>query len=574
MKPWNSVRYIFTRPTLASSSVGLGIHGLMQLSQWYFDDTSYLRGLLNNFIDSPVFGLFQIIIPFVVPYIVTVIGRRIRLEAETRSLQKFPQANPDLVMKLDASCNILFMNQSTESFLDQMELDRSAVNQLLPEEAQSIVAEIIGTNQTVTRESQIADRTFEFRFRAFADEQAVFLSGHDISKLMDLEEELRDSYGHLAEMSNFAHRTFKRFDPLRFDVLHHYRAIMGLMLREADETHYDKPTHFFLAFRQPEGQFKGLIYTKQNAQIVEDNEEIVVDPAQAKVAITYGQKEVTWSNWEDEEGNLQEYQANFHERVRAKVGTIERFVTFNSTDVALIGFYKNKRVGELEAQVLKSLTVYAQSLKLISDQVRETEDAFLYTIEALARAAEANDEDTGQHIHRVNEYSRSLAEKMGMDAEFVRSIHYSAQMHDVGKIHVHPDILRKPGKLTKQELGRMMLHPTAGAQILGGAPRLEMARQIASGHHEKYDGGGYPQGLTGEDIPLAARIVTMADIYDALRQERSYKPSFSHEKAFQIISEGDGRVNPENFDPQVLDAFREIHDQFDEIYESHRDEDD
>ncbi len=176
-------------------------------------------------------------------------------------------------------------------------------------------------------------------------------------------------------------------------------------------------------------------------------------------------------------------------------------------------------LNELDARVLKGLTIFAQSLKLISNQVSETEDAFIYTIEALARAAEASDEDTGRHIARVNEYSKCLADELGLDAQFVRKIHYSAQMHDVGKIYLHPSLLGKPGSLTVEESAQMTQHTIHGAKILGDAPRLEMARQIALAHHEKYDGSGYPFGLKGEAIPLAARIVSVADVYDALRQK-------------------------------------------------------
>lgn len=390
----------------------------------------------------------------------------------------------------------------------------------------------------------------------------------NITRRRELEKEVRHSYQHLVEVSNFADRTFKRFDPLTFDVSRHYRAIMGHLLREAHEAHFDRPTHIFLAFRQADGHLRGRVYMKRDRAVVEEEEEIAIDPSRQKVAIALGQKDVVWSNWEEEDDSLAEYQTHFHERIRAKVGTIERFVTYTSQDVALIGFYRGKRVTELDACVLKGLTVYARSLNLISDQVRETEDAFIYTIEALARAAEANDKDTGRHILRVNEYSRCLAEALGLDAEFVRKIHYSAQMHDVGKIHLHPDLLRKPKGLTEEEFARMTQHPHYGAKILGGAPRLEMARQIALAHHENYDGSGYPCGLKGKTIPLAARIVRLADVYDALRQKRSYKSAFSREVAFRIITRGDGRVMPAHFDPQVLEAFQRVADRMEDIFES------
>lgn len=137
-------------------------------------------------------------------------------------------------------------------------------------------------------------------------------------------------------------------------------------------------------------------------------------------------------------------------------------------------------------------------------------------------------------------------------------------------MHIHPDILRKPGKLTAEEFEQMKKHTVLGAEIIGKHPRLKMASSIALHHHEKWDGSGYPYGLKEESIPLEARIVTIADIYDALRSQRPYKPAFEHEKAFRIITEGDGRSMPQHFDPQVLQTFKTVASKIEEIYEKNK----
>lgn len=197
----------------------------------------------------------------------------------------------------------------------------------------------------------------------------------------------------------------------------------------------------------------------------------------------------------------------------------------------------------------------------------ETEDAFKLSINLLARAAEIHDEDTGNHIVRVNEYSYHLARMAGQPPEWCDEIRYSAQLHDVGKMSVDAAVLRKKGPLTDAERQEMNTHPIYGWRILSASPRLTMAAEIARGHHEKWAGGGYPDGLCGEAIPLSARIVAMADIYDALRSARPYKPAFSHEKTVSIMTEGDDRLRPEeHFDPALLAIFREHHMEFEEIY--------
>nr|WP_256371205.1 MULTISPECIES: HD-GYP domain-containing protein [unclassified Fusibacter] len=190
---------------------------------------------------------------------------------------------------------------------------------------------------------------------------------------------------------------------------------------------------------------------------------------------------------------------------------------------------------------------------------------------ALARAAEGNDDVTGHHIRRVNYYSKLIARSLGMDTKFVKSITVAAQMHDVGKINTPDSVLNKPGKLTDQEFALMQAHTVQGQIIIGDSEDLEMAANIARSHHEKYDGTGYPDKLKGDAIPLEARIVFLADIYDALRSERPYKRGFTHEEAYEIIVNGDGRVEPTHFDPDILSVFIERHKAFEKIFATYSD---
>lgn len=225
------------------------------------------------------------------------------------------------------------------------------------------------------------------------------------------------------------------------------------------------------------------------------------------------------------------------------------------------------RVTACDAAVIKSLAVQARYLDNLSTQRHQTEEAFLYTITSLARAAEANDEDTGNHILRVGEYCAAICRRIGYSEELATTIARQSQLHDVGKIHVKPEILRKPGKLTEMEMTLVKEHTLFGAQIIGSHPRLEIARTIALHHHERWDGSGYPFGLRETGIPLEARILAIADTYDALRTNRCYKTAFDHDTACRIILEGDGRTEPTHFDPPLLQSFKDINRGFDEIYE-------
>jgi putative two-component system response regulator len=147
-------------------------------------------------------------------------------------------------------------------------------------------------------------------------------------------------------------------------------------------------------------------------------------------------------------------------------------------------------------------------------------------------------------------------------------------MHDVGKIGIPDSILLKKGPLTSRQWSVMRTHAAIGAQMLahGDSPYLQMGAQIAAAHHERWDGTGYPHGLKREEIPLAARLMTVCDVYDALRSVRPYKPAFDHARAVAIITEGDRRTKPMHFDPTVLDAFRRGAEAFRAIFAANADQ--
>jgi len=214
---------------------------------------------------------------------------------------------------------------------------------------------------------------------------------------------------------------------------------------------------------------------------------------------------------------------------------------------------------------VKNRTLRQQQLQ-IEELNKDTESAFMVSIRLLARAAEVHDEDTGNHIIRCNEYAYLMAKKVGMPEAFCKEIHYSAQLHDIGKMSVNSAILTKRGRLDEDEHFEMNQHTTYGHQILERSDRLQMAAEIARSHHEQWNGSGYPDGLKGEQIPISARILAVADIYDALRSERAYKSAFSHEKTYKILTVGDDRLDPTtHFEPRLLEVFKTYHEEFNQI---------
>lgn len=184
---------------------------------------------------------------------------------------------------------------------------------------------------------------------------------------------------------------------------------------------------------------------------------------------------------------------------------------------------------------------------------RALKDAQLDCIIRLAVAAEFRDDDTADHVRRISKTSTLVAEALGMTGEQVELIQHASPMHDIGKIGIPDAILRKPGPLTFEERNIVEKHTIIGADILGDPPNdlIRTARDVALSHHERWDGKGYPNGLSAEDIPLCGRIVSLADVFDALVSKRCYKEAFALEIALEIIRFEDGK----HFDPTVASAF-------------------
>ncbi len=333
------------------------------------------------------------------------------------------------------------------------------------------------------------------------------------------------------------------------------------------------PANIFLVFQERDGTIRrGRLFHMKEGELIEKSEEIPIDPM-SRYVVDLAKADVVASNWEDSCASVAEYQANFQPDVRKYVGELIRnFVAYRISGEepgAIIAFNYPGQATYYDADVLRSLAVVIGSLVTLSNEMEETEKAFIYTIEALARACEAAEEQTGRHILRVNRYAGALAANMGLAEGFVNVIAYSAQMHDVGKIKIPTAILLKEGLLDQEEMALIKMHPVYGEKILGDSPRLQVAREIALAHHENWDGSGYPYQLKGDDIPLAGRIVKVADVYDALRASRSYKGPLSHDEALRVFREGDDRIKPAlHFDPVLLKTFFRIEHIFEGIYES------
>jgi len=244
---------------------------------------------------------------------------------------------------------------------------------------------------------------------------------------------------------------------------------------------------------------------------------------------------------------------------------------------------ERKRLHDQESLYRTKIEEYNNQLQeRVRQQVQEISQAQLGAIFAMSKLAESRDPETGEHLERMREYCKVLSEQLSklpkyeiiIDNNFISDIYAASPLHDIGKVGIDDSVLLKAGKLTDKEWVVMKMHPIIGAETLRevdkqhpGNSLIRMGIDIAAGHHEKWDGSGYPYGLQGTEIPLVARILALGDVYDALTSKRCYKEAFSHEKSRQIVLDSSGA----HFDPEVVEAFVSTEEEFKRIREFYQD---
>lgn len=232
---------------------------------------------------------------------------------------------------------------------------------------------------------------------------------------------------------------------------------------------------------------------------------------------------------------------------------------------------RNLKYEEIEECITLSSRIYNKILISIQNEYLNINDS---TLTAMLKLSELRDDITGHHLERTKEYAVLLSKELNLDDKFVKHMSKASLLHDVGKVAVRDEVLLKPGKLTEDEYEEIKKHSTIGAKTISKVINvneyaneyLYMAIDIALGHHEKYDGSGYPNGINGIRIPLCARIFALVDAYDVITSERPYKKPFSHEEAVGRIQLDSGK----HFDPDIVNAFIKIQDKFKMINDKYK----
>ena len=430
----------------------------------------------------------------------------------------------------------------------------------------------------------LSGRLFEYVIPLSGLVSVIFLSNGVILRLIKqreaASENVKKAYETMNGISRINETMLSRLQLPRLDQAENYLKIIGTILGTEGLKLKNRATMSFMAFlNKQNNSLEGNVIYKKDEDLVIDDETIKID-INSEVAATRGMTDVKFSNWVNTtDDSIKKYQENFDNKVRQKAGIIKNFISYRFKgfeEGVLIFFNYENAVDQYDADIVRDLVGYVGSLYSISIKQKENVMLQYLVMRKLADLAEKRDPETGKHLLRIQSYCRFIAETLSVqkkykeviDATFIEDIYSSSPLHDIGKVGIEDRILLKPGSLTPDEMAIMKTHTLIGAEVLKGPAFLKMGQDIAHYHHEKWDGTGYPKGLKEEEIPLSARIMALADVYDALSSKRIYKKAFTKEATEAIIKEGIGS----HFDPNVGAIFTKHNKKFAEMRESFQDE--
>jgi PAS domain S-box-containing protein len=508
------------------------------------------------------------------------ISRLGRYRDKLNALSMFPENTSDFIMEWEKEQGITYCNEAVKKFLARSGNGSGSAKPeaILPKNFTDHMERLAGTDRTLREVEACHDgRTFSYSFIPYnTDEDRILIMGRDITDSHKLTEEVELSYDRTRGILDLMEGIQREIRFMDIEKEEDLKPIVNLLLRNSSDAVSRNPSHVFVARENDDGLMEGQIYVKSLGEVQPISRTITLHPVDLK-GLLADRKGMNWANWQELSHDPTELLSRIPDPLKEHVPHIDNFVACqidSEPGGVVAAFNYNGIVNKYDLESLRGLALAAGSLYSSRRQFQQKEEGFFTLVTKMAQLVEERDRETGEHLRRISSYSSIIADQLSklpkykdvIDREFIKKLHKSAPLHDLGKSGVPDAVLRKPGKLDDKEYEMMQKHTIIGGKLLEGPDFLSTAREIAYYHHEKYDGSGYPYGLRGEEIPLSARIVAIADVYDAMTSNRVYKEAFSHERTKKLISICSGG----HFDPDVVEAFLAREQDFVRIKEMYR----
>jgi len=338
--------------------------------------------------------------------------------------------------------------------------------------------------------------------------------------------------------------------------------ISRVMLPESSKSR--TPHGVYLSLTSLDSNFSGTYFSVEEGEIKQKKVFIPISTIKLKQAGIL-KDNVLVSNWRSIAETLEDYQKLLPKELLKESGEIHNFLYHENDVIKIILVNFQNDIQAFDITMFQHLVQLSGTIQIILQHMKKSEDIYLALSKSLTRITEIRDGSEGKHV-RVGKVCKILCIDMKSSEVFAFQLLQAVALFDIGKLLVDQSILLKNSKLNESEIKLVHKAPEYAEIILGSEPSLLAAKEIASGLYERWDGSGYPYGKKGEEIPFSARIVSLANTYDSLRNKRNYREGYTHSEALEIILSGDNRVKPEHFDPKVLSAFLHTEKLIEEYY--------
>jgi response regulator RpfG family c-di-GMP phosphodiesterase len=328
---------------------------------------------------------------------------------------------------------------------------------------------------------------------------------------------------------------------------------------------YHRPHAVFVSLSAGSYECGGKLFFRTEGDIEEEDIDAELDIERMQ-SLGVWQEGMLMSNWQETSPSPEAYTRFFPEKLVEKLGTIRNFILYYVNDsqrILFLNFHRSLKLFDLTWY--RHLGFYIYLLLLVFEKMGKKEDEYLNLVRELGKITEVKEGSEGKH-KRIQKVCALLCNKLDCSSGYTTTLLDAVQLYDVSKLMIDQSILSKDGPLSGTEWALVRKAPVLASWVFHELPRLSTAREIAANLYERYDGTGYPLGRKGREIPFAARLVRVADIYESLRSRRSFRRPFSHDEAIALLRDGDDRLSPDHFDPEILRLFLSLEEEVQTIY--------